>query len=101
MAISETSKKLYEIMVGKGYPKDYSRLIASELNTDFTAGRMIGYVLAQDRISLENTADEMLAIISDRDRIAQKHITEHAQMKINEMYLRNESNDDERDEDEN
>ena len=35
---------------------------------------------------MEEVADEMLAILSDRDRITQKHMLEHAQAKINEMY---------------
>ena len=39
-----------------------------------------------DVLPLEEVADEMLAILSDRDRIMQKHQTEYAQAKINEMY---------------
>jgi len=35
---------------------------------------------------LEEVADEMLAILSDRDQIMQKHQTEYAQAKINEIY---------------
>ena len=73
-------------MVDFGYPKDFARIIASELNTEFTAGRMIGYISRVGKVSLEETADEMYAILSDRDRIRDKHINEYAQSKINEMY---------------
>lgn len=84
------SQQLYNLMLRKGYPQEFSAMIAGELHTDFTATRMIGYVARSDKLPLEEVADEMLAILSDRDRIAQKHILEHAQAKINEMY-RNQS----------
>ena len=80
------SRQLYELMLRKGYPEDFSALIASEMRTDFTAGRMIGYISRSGRVSLEEAADEMLAILSDRDRISQKHQLEYAQSKINELY---------------
>jgi hypothetical protein len=47
---------------------------------------MMGYLAKSDVLPLEEVADEMLAILSDRDRIMQKHQTEYAQAKINEMY---------------
>ncbi len=72
-------------MVAKGYPPEFAMLIAKELTTEFTAGRMIGYLTRGDH-SLEDVADEMLAILSDRDRIRDKHISEHAQSAINELY---------------
>lgn len=84
--ISEQSTQLYELMVRKGYPEDFAALIATELNTEFTAARMIGYISKNRKLPMEEVADEMLAILSDRDRIIQKHIAEQAQAKINEMY---------------
>lgn len=72
-------------MVAKGYPPEFAMLIAKELTTEFTAGRMIGYLTRGDH-SLEDVADEMLAILSDRDRIRGKHISEQAQSAINELY---------------
>lgn len=84
----EKSRQLYELMLRKGYPEDFAALISSEMRTDFTAGRMIAYISKSGVLPLEEVADEMLAILSDRDRITQKHILEHAQAKINEMYRR-------------
>lgn len=84
--ISEQSTQLYELMVRKGYPEDFAALIATELNTEFTAARMIGYISKNRKLPMEEVADEMLAILSDRDRIIQKHISEQAQARINEMY---------------
>ena len=83
---SDNYQKLYDLMISKGYPEDFSMVIASEMHTDFTSMRMIGYISKNKRLPLEEVADEMLAILSDRDRITQKHILEHAQAKINEMY---------------
>ena len=96
MAISEKSRQLYNLMIDKGYPEDFAGLIASEMHTDFTATRMIGYIARSGRAPLEDVADEMLAILSDRDRITRKHMLEHAQAKINEMY-RNQSRESEED----
>ena len=86
VSISEKSKALYQRMVGMGYPKDFVRIVASELNTEFTATRMLGYLSRAGKVSMEELADEMFAIISDRDRIRDKHINEYAQSKVNAMY---------------
>jgi hypothetical protein len=47
---------------------------------------MISYIGRGGKRPLEEVADEMLAIQSDRDRIRDKHINEHAQQKINILY---------------
>ena len=76
---------LYGLMLRKGYPEEFSRLICSEMNTDFTAERMISYI-SGNKPSLEDVADEMLAIKDFRDRLMDKHISEHAQASINILY---------------
>ncbi len=84
--MTEKSEILYKLMLRKGYPEAFSRIIASEMSTDFTADRMISYIGRNNLRPLEEVADEMLAIQSDRDRIRDKHISEHAQAKINDLY---------------
>lgn len=86
LPVNEKSRQLYNYMVAKGYPEEFSLLIARELSTDFTARRMMGYLARRDLVPLEEVADEMLAILSDRDRIMDKHKLEHAQSAINELY---------------
>ena len=81
----EKSRLLYELMLRKGYPEEFSRLICIEMNTDFTAERMMHYV-SGDMKRLEDVADEMVAIAELRDRLINKHITEHANAKINDLY---------------
>ncbi len=61
-------------------------MITDNLNTDWTAGRMMGYLLQYDELPMEEIVDEMLAILSDRQRIMQKYEMEQAQAKINEIY---------------
>ena len=79
------NKKLYELMLRKGYPEDFSRLICTEMKTDFTAERMINYI-SGEKHRLEDVADEMVAIKDFRDRLVNKHISEHAQASINIIY---------------
>ncbi|MBQ3370455.1 MAG: hypothetical protein IJG48_05475 [Mogibacterium sp.] len=83
--MSEKSKLLYELMLRKGYPEEFSRLICAEMNTDFTAERMISYI-GGEKHRLEDVADEMVAIKDLRDRLINKHISEHAQVSINKLY---------------
>ena len=90
--MSDKSKLLYELMLRKGYPEEFSRLICAEMSTDFTAERMMSYVSGPKK-RLEDIADEMIAIKDLRDRLINKHITEHANRSINELY-RNINEDD-------
>lgn len=69
---SELSMKLYSVMVQRGYPEEFCDLITKNLNTDFTAKRMLGYLKYYNTPPMEEIVDEMLAIISDRNRIMQK-----------------------------
>ena len=90
--MNHKSKLLYELMLRKGYPEEFSRLICAEMSTDFTAERMMNYVSGPKK-RLEDVADEMIAIKDLRDRLINKHITEHANRSINELY-RNINEDD-------
>lgn len=80
------SELLLKLMLHKGYPEEFSRIISDEMRTDFTADKMMGYIGRNGLRPLEEVADEMMAILSERDRIREKHISEHAQQKINILY---------------
>ncbi len=69
---SEISMELYQLMLRRGYPEEFCDIVTKNLNTDFTAKRMIGYLLHYQYTPLEEIADEMLAILNDRNRIMQK-----------------------------
>ena len=71
----------------KDIPKKFCAEIAyKNMNTDYTATRMLGYLYRVSDPRIEDLVDEMLAILSDRDAIIQKKEMEHAQAVINEIY---------------
>ena len=65
--------ELYDALQLKGYPEDFCREIAyRQMNTDYTATRMLGYLYRISEPRQEDVVDEMLAILSDRNAIIQK-----------------------------
>ena len=84
---SERTDELYKILLSKGYPKELCAEIAyKNMNTDYTATRMLGYLYRISNPRIEDLIDEMLAILSDRNAIIQKKEVEQAQSVINDMY---------------
>lgn len=87
---TEKSMELYEIMLRRGYPEYFCDQITKNLNTDWTAQRMIGYLSHYKKLPMEEVVDEMLAILSDRNRIMQKKELESTNAKwngyLNERY---------------
>ena len=84
---SERTDELYKVLLDRGYPKEFCAEIAyKNMNTDYTATRMLGYLYRVTNPRIEDLVDEMLAILSDRDAIIQKKEMEHVQAVINEIY---------------
>lgn len=84
---SERTDELYKILLSKGYPKELCAEIAyKNMNTDYTATRMLGYLYRISNPRIEDLIDEMLAILSDRNAIIQKKELEQAQSVINDVY---------------
>ena len=82
------SMELYHILMKRGYPQEFCEQITLNLNTDWTAQRMIGYLSHYQKLPMEEVVDEMLAILSDRNRIMQKHVLESVNVKWNEYLNR-------------
>jgi len=80
---SEESMRLYHIMLERGYPEPFCLQVTQNLNTDWTAKRMIGYLSHYKKLPLEEVADEMLSILSDRNRIMQKKDLEEVNSRWN------------------
>ena len=76
-AASDVYKRQKELCVEIAY---------KNMNTDYTATRMLGYLYRVTNPRIEDLVDEMLAILSDREAIIQKKELEHAQAVINDMY---------------
>lgn len=84
---SERTDELYKILLSKEYPKELCAEIAyKNMNTDYTATRMLGYLYRISNPRIEDLIDEMLAILSDRNAIIQKKELEQAQSVINDVY---------------
>ena len=61
---TEVSMQLYKLMLERGYPEEFCDIITKNLNTDFTAQRMIGYLYHYDHPPVEEIADEMISVRS-------------------------------------
>lgn len=72
-------------MLKKGYPEPFCDEVTRNLNTDWTAQRMIGYLSHYQKLRLEDVADEVLVILSDRNRIMEKKSLENINARWNEM----------------
>ena len=65
---SERTKELYKVLLSKGYPKEFCAEVAyKNMNTDYTATRMLGYLYRYTNPNIEDLVDEMLAILSDEE----------------------------------
>ena len=84
---SPVSRQLYELMIKKGYPYEFSAIVTKNLNTDYTAQRMIWYLGHYDFLPMEEIADEMISILSDRNRIMEKKELEKVNEKWNEFLM--------------
>ena len=82
---TELSMKLYQVLLDRGYPKEFCEQITLNLNTDWTANRMLGYLSHYQKLPVEEIVDEMLAILSDRNRIMAKKDMEAVNAKWNEI----------------
>ena len=78
--------QLYDMLVERGYPEALCELITRNLNTDYTATRMIGYLSHYSYLPELEIVDEMLAILGDRNAIMKKKEAEEVQAKLSELY---------------
>ena len=83
---TEISMQLYNLMMERGYPENLCDLVTRNLNTDYTATRMIGYLSHYSDLPDVEVVDEMLAILSDRNELIKKKESEQAQARISESY---------------
>jgi len=83
---TEIGMQLYNLMMERGYPENLCDLVTRNLNTDYTATRMIGYLSHYSDLPDVEVVDEMLAILSDRNELIKKKEAEQAQARISEIY---------------
>ncbi len=89
MSASESWKAAYreliETIVHLGYPEEFGKAVASNLGSEKTMHRMSAYLRSAKPRSAEEIADEMLAIMSDRERWIAKKEAEEANARYNEI----------------
>ena len=66
---SDLSRQLYELMLQRGYEENFCDIVTKNLNTDFTASRMIGYLYHYDHPPVEEIADEMISVSCRKKRM--------------------------------
>ena len=71
---SEKSAILYKVLVKLGYGEEFAAQICRYMNTDFTAGMMLGYLKQSEQLRPEDIVDEMLGILELRQSIINKKI---------------------------
>ena len=76
---------LIQTLVRMGYPEEFGTAIADNLRTEKTMSRMIGYLNQAKPKRADEIADEMLAIMEDRERWIQKKTAEYYNSKYNEL----------------
>lgn len=81
------TEELIKQLVKMGYPAEFGTAIANNLRTEKTMSRMIRYLRNANPRSAEEIADEMLAIMEDRNRWIQKKEAEYYNAKYNEMLF--------------
>ena len=81
----KTCQELVETIVWMGYPESFGKSIAENLRTEKTMSRMIGYLRHAKPKSAEEIADEMLAIMDDRERWIQKKSAQFYNSRYNEI----------------
>ena len=73
---SQLSLELYNTLIQDDYPEQFATLITDNLNTDYTADRMLTYLSHYDHLPIEEITDEMLAILTERKQIMDKKAAE-------------------------
>lgn len=92
---SSQSMQLYKMLLSRGYPESFCDLVTKNLNTDFTASRMIGYLCHYSDLPPERSRTKSLAILSDRNRIMQKKELESNNAEWNRILMQGLDTEDE------
>ena len=60
---TQKSMELYNTLLNRGFPQEFCEQISLNLNTDWTAQRMLGYLSHYRKLPMAEIVDEMLAIL--------------------------------------
>ena len=57
---TQKSMELYNTLLNRGFPQEFCEQISLNLNTDWTAQRMLGYLSHYRKLPMAEIVDEML-----------------------------------------
>lgn len=93
MNTQESWKEAYRDLIGTvaqmGYPEEFGKVIAKNLGSEKTMRRMTAYLKNAKPRSAEEIADEMLAIMSDREQWIAKKEAEEANARYTQLLNKN------------
>ena len=84
----EAYEALLAAVVARGLPPEFGQALAAGLGTENAIRRMTGYLYGARPRSMEEIADEMVAICEQRDRWIERKKSEWAEARITEFYNR-------------
>ena len=85
----DAREQLVDAILQLGYPAEFGVVLAEELHSEQAMRRMASYLRQAQPQSPEEIADEMLAIVAQRDSWVERKISEHAQASVTAFYNRN------------
>ncbi len=71
---TEMSFAVSEKLLSLGFDPEFAELVGEQMNTDFVARMMLGYLRDACPRTMEEVADEMLGILEFREKCVQKQI---------------------------
>lgn len=75
--------ELLQVLEEHGIPEEVGKVIAKNLHSEKSIRRMTAYMKAANPTTMEQVADEMIAIMEDRQRWIEKKQTEESNMRYN------------------
>ena len=71
-----------------GYPEELGAALAAGLGGEWSMRRMAGYLRGARPRTMEEIADEMVAILDQRRTIVERKMAEHSQEQLTRFYNR-------------
>ena len=88
----ETRDELYDAVIAQierlGFPQEFGVVVADQLSGEWSLGRMLGYLRGARPTSMEEIADELVAILEMRASFVRKKEAQRSQAVITDFYNR-------------
>ena len=89
----DTYEELLDAVVELGFPEEFGAALAAGLGGEWSMRRMIEYLRGARPRTMEQVADELVAILDQRRAIVEHQMSEHAQASLTAFYNREREDD--------